>query len=81
MTPRSPDCNSIEHVWEHLQRQIYTRNHQPQNLEDLANTLGEEWQVMDQESSSKEGVWVFTGVKVLLLVLLGMVKKILITQH
>lgn len=47
--PRSPDCNPIEHVWDHLQRQIHARDHQPQNLEELANALTEEWQAMDQQ--------------------------------
>ena len=47
--PRSPDCNPIEHVWDHLQRQLYNRQHQPQNLKELAEALREEWQGLDQE--------------------------------
>ena len=27
--PRSPDCNPIEHVWNHRQRQLHNRQHQP----------------------------------------------------
>lgn len=37
--PRLPDRRPIEHVWDHLQRQLYNRQHQPQTLEGLAKTL------------------------------------------
>ena len=47
--PRSPDCSPIKLVWDHLQRQLHNRQHQPQNLEEFAEALREEWQDMDQE--------------------------------
>lgn len=40
--PQSPDINPIEHLWDHLDRQI--RKHQIRNREDLKNALLEEWE-------------------------------------
>lgn len=46
---RSPDANPIEHVWDYLKRQIHKREHAPRTLQDLANAVREEWQLMPQQ--------------------------------
>jgi len=43
----SPDLNIIEHVWDHLDRQIRARPVQPRNLDHLWDILQEEWANMD----------------------------------
>lgn len=41
--PSSPDLNIIEHVWDHLDKLIRSRQAKPANLEDLWTALEEEW--------------------------------------
>jgi hypothetical protein len=45
--PNSPDMNIIEHVWDHLDRQVQKRNPQPHNEDQLWVPLQEEWANMD----------------------------------
>ena len=40
---QSPDLNPIEHLWEHLDRQVRKRVNQPRSTKDLAEILMEEW--------------------------------------
>ena len=40
----SPDMNPIEHLWDHLDRQIRRRRVPPVNVQDLERRLLEEWQ-------------------------------------
>ena len=40
---RSPDLNSIEHLWDILGRRVRTRLHSPQNVRQLSLALVEEW--------------------------------------
>ena len=40
----SPDMNPIEHLWDHLDRQIRRRRVPPVNVQDLERCLLEEWQ-------------------------------------
>lgn len=46
---RSPDLNPIEHVWDALGRRLRKRNPQPDNLQELAVVLAEEWTLIDQQ--------------------------------
>jgi len=46
----SPDLNPIEHVWDQLQRQLSQRPNQPQTLDDLENSLREEWNNLPQQN-------------------------------
>ena len=39
---RSPDISPIEHLWDHLGRQVRD-NHDVENVRDLANALKQEW--------------------------------------
>lgn len=39
----SPDMNPIEHLWDHLDRQVRTRNPPPQNIAELRQALIDEW--------------------------------------
>ena len=43
----SPDMNIIEHVWDHLDRQIRGRNPLPHNVDELWAALQEEWENID----------------------------------
>lgn len=40
----SPDMNPIEHLWDHLDRQVRRRPPQPDNLQGLEQCLNDEWQ-------------------------------------
>lgn len=40
----SPDMNPIEHLWDHLDRQIRRRHQPPDNRQDLVRALRAEWQ-------------------------------------
>ena len=40
---RSPDLSPIEHLWDHLGRQLRRRQPQPQNRQQLEHVLHEEW--------------------------------------
>jgi len=40
---QSPDLNPIEHLWEHLDRQVRKRVNEPRSTKDLAEILMEEW--------------------------------------
>ena len=42
---QSPDLNPIEHLWEHLDRQISCRK--PTNKHDLFKILKQEWEKID----------------------------------
>jgi transposase len=44
----SPDLNLIEHAWDILQRRISNRQNQPNSLQELANTLVDEWSRIPQ---------------------------------
>lgn len=44
--PYSPDLNPIENLWDSLQRGINSRDVPPQNLQELAVALREEWQAL-----------------------------------
>lgn len=39
----SPDYNLIKHRWDVLGRHLRCRNPQPQNVQELTNTLRDEW--------------------------------------
>lgn len=41
---RSPDLSSIEHLWDHLGRQLRCRAQQPTTTPHLEQALREEWQ-------------------------------------
>jgi len=45
----SPDANSIEHVWDRLQRQLVRGVHYPNTLNELVIALEEEWELIPQE--------------------------------
>ena len=39
----SPDMNPIEHLWDHLDRQLRKRRNPPANRQELENALLQEW--------------------------------------
>ena len=47
--PMSPDMNIIEHVWDHIDRQIRKRPQRPTNLNQLWEALSDEWKNMDMD--------------------------------
>jgi transposase len=49
----SPDCNSIEHAWDALDRAVRSRDVQPSNLDELTTALQEEWRNIGQRSINK----------------------------
>jgi hypothetical protein len=46
---RSPDLNPIEHLWDHMGRQVKALQPAPINLNDLGNRLVEIWDAVDQD--------------------------------
>ena len=46
---RSPDLNPIEHLWDMLDRQVRSRNHQPRSVQELAQWIQEEWRAIPQQ--------------------------------
>jgi DDE superfamily endonuclease len=46
---QSPDLNPIEHLWDHLNRQVRKRNPLPSSLPALAAALKEEWAAIPLE--------------------------------
>ena len=44
----SPDLHLIEHAWDILQRRISNRQNQPNSLQELADTLVDEWSRIPQ---------------------------------
>ena len=46
---RSPDLNPIEHIWDHLDRQLRLRQPQPQTLQELVQALQETWAAIPQQ--------------------------------
>ncbi len=40
---QSPDLNSIEHLWDELERRLRARPYRPTSVSDLTNALLEEW--------------------------------------
>ena len=44
----SPDMNPIQHVWDHLDRQVRSLPHQPTTLNQLASCLSEAWDNIPQ---------------------------------
>ena len=49
----SPDMNPIEHAWDALGRAINNREVIPQNLQELAVALREEWDAMPVDVINK----------------------------
>ncbi|GBN69149.1 hypothetical protein AVEN_128502-1 [Araneus ventricosus] len=49
---RSPDLNSIEHVWDALGRAIGTRNPPPRTIQEMKTALMNEWDQLPQEMIS-----------------------------
>lgn len=49
----SPDMNPIEHAWDALGRAINDREVIPQNLQELADALREEWDAMPVDVINK----------------------------
>jgi hypothetical protein len=49
MASQSPDLNPIEHLWDHLNRQVRKRNTLPTSLPALAAALQEEWAAIPLE--------------------------------
>lgn len=47
--PRSPDMNPIEHVWDHLKRQLREKSDKPTTLAALKRLVVEEWDKMSQD--------------------------------
>lgn len=45
----SPDLNPIEHLWDHMQRKLYMRTHQPSTLGELKDALLEIWSDLHQD--------------------------------
>ena len=41
--PRSPDCNTIEHLWDELGQAISSMDNPPQNLDELRQALLDRW--------------------------------------
>ena len=48
-TAKSPDLNSIEHIWDLLDRRVRARAIPPINVQDLAGALVEEWGNISQQ--------------------------------
>jgi transposase len=46
---RRPDMNPIEHVWDHLGRNVKKRQPLPETIQELRIALYEEWEQMPQE--------------------------------
>ncbi|GFW76856.1 transposable element Tc3 transposase [Trichonephila clavipes] len=46
---RSPDLNSIEHVWDFLGRRLAARTLPPLTIRELRLTLKDEWEAMPQQ--------------------------------
>ncbi|KAH0809036.1 hypothetical protein GEV33_013756 [Tenebrio molitor] len=46
---QSPDLNPIEHLWDHMERQVAASQPAPINLNDLGNKLVEIWDGVDQD--------------------------------
>jgi len=40
---QSPDLNSIEHLWDELERRLRARPSRPTSVSDLTNALLEKW--------------------------------------
>ena len=49
---KSPDLNSIEHVWDLLDRRVRARAIPPRNVRELAWALVEEWGNISQQELS-----------------------------
>ena len=49
-TPYSPDLSPIEHLCDHLDRQVRSRSSPPSNLQQLQQALQEEWSKISQTS-------------------------------
>jgi transposase len=47
---KSPDLNSIEHLWDHINRRVKTVHVPPINLEEMSNLLLQEWHQIPQQS-------------------------------
>ena len=48
ITVRSPDLNLIEHIWNIIGRRVKERTQPVQTLNDLKQTLHQEWQRLTQ---------------------------------
>ena len=48
ITVRSPDLNLIEHIWNIIGRRVKERTQPVQTLNDLKQTLHQEWQHLTQ---------------------------------
>lgn len=46
----SPDMNPIEHLWDQLGKRVRNRVHTPENLQELAAALVEEWENIPQQN-------------------------------
>ena len=46
---RSPDLNPIEHLWDKLGRQVQAQDPPVRNLQELEQTLHEDWQIIPME--------------------------------
>ncbi|KAJ8733111.1 hypothetical protein PYW08_001409 [Mythimna loreyi] len=49
----SPDMNTIEHLWDELNRRVWARNPVPSSVEELKTALLEEWHGIPQETVKK----------------------------
>ena len=49
----SPDMNPIEHLWDHLDRQVRARTPPPRNLQQLRQALIEEWNRFPQRKINR----------------------------
>uniref|UniRef100_A0A8C7QJN8 Tc1-like transposase DDE domain-containing protein n=1 Tax=Oncorhynchus mykiss TaxID=8022 RepID=A0A8C7QJN8_ONCMY len=47
---RSPDLNSIEHIWDIMARSIHQRHVAPQTVQELADALVQAWEEIPQET-------------------------------
>uniref|UniRef100_A0AAQ6IQJ3 Tc1-like transposase DDE domain-containing protein n=1 Tax=Anabas testudineus TaxID=64144 RepID=A0AAQ6IQJ3_ANATE len=48
--PRSPDLNSIEHIWDIMFRSIHQRHFAPQTVQELADAVVQVWKEIPQET-------------------------------